>query len=133
MGNHLIVKKIEFKIIQKYYLQNVYKSFICKQTNCWYWNELFVLCSSTWDHSIVCRQVGSGSLGILPNKYKRNLALSGLQGLICHKAKQTNQTKLKNILSFQKKKNLFSKIWPNQPFPQYLAKYSQILSWKPIP
>ena len=53
--------------------------------------------------------------------YKQSLALSGLQGFLCHK---TNQTKLKNILSLPKKKltfslksdqiNLFTNIWPNR-------------------
>ena len=57
----------------------------------------------------MCRQMRSGSFGILStnyslvnlsfNVYKLSLALNGLQGFLCHK---TNQTKLENILSLPK-------------------------------
>ena len=52
--------------------------------------------------------------------YKQSLALSGLQGFLCHK---TSQTKLENVLSLPKNLtfslksdqiNLFTNIWPNR-------------------
>ena len=78
----------------------------------------------------MCRQVGSGSFGILSTKYSFvnlwfNMCINevwhcDLQGFLCHKI---NQTKLENILSLPKNLtlspksdqiNLFTKIWPNR-------------------
>ena len=82
-------------IINKMFTNHMFSLFNYVQTNCWCWVELLVLCSSSaWSHLIVCRQVNSGSFGILStehlfanlgfNVYKWSLALSGLQGFLCH-------------------------------------------------
>ena len=83
------------------------------QIDCWCWVELLVLYSSdAWSHLFVCRQVGSGSFGILSTKYSYvNLRFNMCINKVWHwvacrgscAIKPTNQTKLENILSLQKK------------------------------
>ena len=84
--------------------------------------------------SFVCRQVGSGSFGILSTKYLFvnlwfNIRINEVwhcvacRGFYAIKSTKPNQTKLENILRLPKnltlslksdKINLFPNIWPNR-------------------
>ena len=81
--------------------------------------------------SFVCRQVGSGSFGILSTKYSFvnlwfNMHINEVwhcvacRGFYAIKATKPNQTW--EHFEASKKPHPFTEIWQNQPFHQYLAK-----------
>ena len=133
IGNHLAVKKNKLElvkdIISRMFTNHMYSltSHVCNYLtmckwiidvglNCW-----CCIAAMLGAVSFVCRQVGSGSFGILSTKYSFvNLRFNmcghcvACRGFYAIKSTKPNQTR--EHFESSKKPHSFTEIWPNKPF-----------------